>query len=301
MVLAAGGPIYSTFDYLTCCNEWEAVVLEENGSYQLGVPIPYRVRVGIRYVYQSPFICYFIFLSRAQTDSSLPEFHDAWLHHVQSFGYVAKYFFCGTPFGELKGYEIIHHGGLKIDLTQGYDNVLKGYAHHRIADLKKAKKSDPTISMTENAEEFFKWHAEISVPKIKSFQPHQLPEMKALWERLSSNGQVEVYFASDNNEMLCGTLVGKFGATLYSLASFSTERGRKKNGLTLVTDHVLKKYADSNYSIYDFGNLAGTGIDDFKLSFGAEHYPIYQIYRNSLPWYIKIPKSILNFFRVSVS
>ena len=301
LVLAAGGPIYSSFDYLSSCNEWEAIVLEENQSYQLGVPIPCRQRAGIKYIYQSPFICYFIFLSRAGAASSLPAFRGAWLEHIRSFGYIAKYFFYGSPFDDLKGYEIHHHGGLKIDLTQGYQKIERGYAHHRNVDLNKAAKSNLTVSITENTEEFFKLHAEISVPKIKSFEPHQIPEMKALWGKLSSNHQVEVYSASDSDEMLCGTLVGKFGSTLYSLASFSNEKGRKKNGLTLITDHVLKKYAGSSYSIFDFGNLAGTGIDDFKLSFGAERYPIYQVYRNNLPWYVKIPKSVLNFFRVSVS
>lgn len=300
LVLAAGGPIYSTFDYLSSCNEWEAVVLEENQSYQLGVPIPYRVRRGIKYIYQSPFICHFTFLSREENDSSLSEFRDAWLQHVQSFIYVAKYFFYGTPFNGLKGYEISHHGGLKIDLTRGYQDILKRYSHNRLSDVKKPAKN-LTITLSDDIELFFNWNAKLSVPKIKSFQTFQLTEMKSLWRVLSSDNMVEIYFATIDEEILSGNLVGKFGTSLYSLATFSTAKGRKTNALTLITDHVLKKYAGSNYVTYDFGDLAKNGIDNFKMSFGAERYPTYQIYRNNLPWYIKLPKTILNFFRVAVS
>jgi hypothetical protein len=301
LVLSADGPLYATFDYLSSCGEWEAVVFEGDHLYWCAVPIPYRERVGVKYIYQSPFICYLTFLSRPDAASSSPQFLNTCFNHLRSFAYVAKYFFCDSSFNELEGFKISFDGGLKIDLTRGYCHIVKGYSRHRSIDLRKAAKSDMIISMYESIDQFFEWHAELSVPKIKSFQPYQLTEMRMLWENLEVNGQIEVYFAAIGREMLCGTLLGKFGTSLYSLASFTTPRGRKKNALTLVTDHVLKKYAQSDYSTFDFGNLTGTGIDNFKLSFGAVCYPIHRIYRNDLPWYIRIPKSILNFFRVSVS
>jgi len=301
LVSSADGPLYSTFDYLSCCGEWEAVVFEEHQLYWCAVPIPYRERAGIKHVYQSPFACYFTFLSRTGVESLFEQFFKFWIHHVGSFAYVAKYFFYNAPFRELRGFKINYSGGLKIDLTRGYNDILKGYSRHRNLDLKKVVKNNLTVSISENMDQFFTLHAELSIPKIKAFQPHQLIEMRTLWERLVINEQIEIYFATIGDEILCGTLLGKFGASLYSLASFSTPKGRKKNGLTLVLDHVLKKYAQSDYSTFDFSNLTGTGIDAFKLSFGAACYPIHQIYRNNLPWYIRIPKLILNFFKVSVS
>lgn len=297
LVLSAGGPLYATFDYLTCCGEWEATVFEKDQQYYHAVPIPYRERGGIRYVYQSPFACFLTILSRRRDDETFEFFRSAWFTHLRTYNYLAKYFFCDSSFEDLKGCQIVHLGGLKIDLTQDYETILKGYSHNRGYDVKKHAE-ELIVSLSDNLDLFFKWNAALP---IKSFLPSQLAELRMLWEKLLSNRQIEIYFATVDGEVISGNLIGKFGASLYSLAAFSTSEGRRKNALTIITDHILKKYAKSNYSTFDFGSLTGTGIDDFKSSFGAKRYSIYQIYRNELPWYIKIPKSILNYFKVSVS
>jgi len=297
LVAVADGPLYCTFDYLSCCGEWEAVVLIEESQYWYTVPIPYRERGGIKYVYQSPFTCYLTFLCRKREAGSFEVFKNAWREHLRSYKYLAKYFFCDYSFRELVECQVIECGGLKIDLTRSYQEILKGYSHDRARKLRKPTKN-LTISMSEDLDLFFKWNAQLP---IKSFQPYQLVVLRALWEKLSFNGQIELYLAAIDEELFCGTLIGKFGTTLYSLAAFSTANGRKTNALTQVTDHLFQKYAQSHYTVFDFGSMTGTGIDDFKLSFGAERYRIYQIYKNNLPWYVKIPKSILNYFGVSVS
>src|SRR5438132_683461 len=107
--------------------------------------------------------------------------------------------------------------------------------------------------------------------------------MRNLWRRLHENNQLEIYFATSDKAIVGGMLIGKFGSFLHALASFNTDEGRKMKSNTLLKDHIIKLYAMSGCSFFEMGRMAVSGIDEFKLSFGATRYSIWQLYRNNLP------------------
>jgi hypothetical protein len=118
--------------------------------------------------------------------------------------------------------------------------------------------------------------------------------MRNLWKKLYENDQLEIYFALSNKTIVGGILIGKFGNFIHALASFNSDEGRKMKSNTLLKDYIIKFFAQSDYHTFELGRRAVGSIDDFKLSFGANNYPIYQLFRNDLPWFIKGPKKILN-------
>jgi hypothetical protein len=162
--------------------------------------------------------------------------------------------------------------------------------------LKKAARRNQYVVKSNDLGSFIQMHEKWTLPKIHSLVPQQKEVMRNLWQQLARNNQLEIYFSVSANAIVSGLLIGKFGKLIHALASFNTEEGRKIKSNTLLKDHVIKTYAQSQYQFFELGRTSAPGIDDFKISFGAENCSFYQLYRNNLPWYVKIPKAILNFF-----
>ncbi len=289
-----------TYDYMSFCEgHWEGFVHEINGEYLCAAVTPYRIKAGMKFIYQSPLICYLSVLTISnQYDTN--SFIQALQKHLRTFKYVPKLFYKEIEVSDWSGYKHTSWQGLEINLHQDYKDLLSGYSRHRKMRLKQTIKSSQKIVLSSDVELFFSLHEEHTVPRIGSLSLTQSTQMKKLWMQLITKGQAEIYFSEFEGKSIAGTLIGKFGTTIYSLASTSTQEGRRLNGMTLLTDHIIKKYSTSNYEIFDLGTRAVDSIDDFKLSFGANSYPIYQLFRNDLPWYFKVPKKVLNFWGVGL-
>ena len=140
-------------------------------------------------------------------------------------------------------------------------------------------------------------HKELTLPKIENIHEGQQLVMTEMWRRLLQNNELEIYFSKNKSgEITSGLLLGKGARQLYYLESASTHEGRKLNGIALLIDYIVQEYAQSVYQYFDLGDKGPAGIAEFKLSFGSKEYSYTQYYRNNPPWYIKIPKAVLNYF-----
>lgn len=300
LVAHTNGSLYSTYDYLSLCEgDWEALVVEQNGKYVCAVPFPYRKRVGQKYVYQSPMASYFTLMIASSDEEIKEKFFNDWLKQLGSYNYVAKYFFKDVLINQLKGFEIIKHQGLQIEIHQEYEKIYQGYSEHRKRNVRQAQKINQRIKLSSDVESFSSLHEKYTAHRIDGLNFGQVKWMYSLWEKLLQNNQAELYLVENENDILCGFFLAKYESQLYMLAAFSSEEGRKKHSVALVMDYIIKKYAQSNYTHFDLGNTGTQGIDEFKLRFGATYYPICQIYRNHLPWFIRMPKNVLNFFKIN--
>lgn len=300
LVLLAGGPLYSTYHYLSSCEGfWEALILEDNNQYLCAMPFPYRVKAGMKFIYQSPLACYLSPLVSRHEAIAKKFLHD-FQTHLQTFRYAPKFFLKYDSNLHAQNFQQAQHHGLLINLQQSYAEIAQHYSKHRMIRLKQTLKSNQQVICSTDVDTFFQLHETHTVPRIGSLSPDLRQRMHLLWQKLVDQHQAEIYFSQVNNQPIAATLIGKFGTTLSSLASTSTEEGRKQNSMTLLTDHVIKKYAASSFTTFDLGTRAIPAIDDFKISFGAKNYSILQLYRNQLPWYLAAPKKILNLLGIGV-
>jgi hypothetical protein len=300
LVSLAGGPLYSTYHYLSLCEgSWEALILEYNHQYVCAMPIPYRVKAGMKFIYQSPMACYLSPLT-SPNEAITKNFLQSFQAYLQTFRYAPKFFLKYDSNLHAQNFQQAEHHGLFINLQHSYAEIAQHYSKHRTIRLKQTLKSNQQVICSTDVDTFFQLHEIHTVPRIGSLSPDQRVRMNTLWKKLVDLQQAEIYFSQINGNPIAATLIGKFGTTLYSLASTSTEEGRKQNGMTLLTDHVIKTYASSSFTTFDLGTRAIPAIDDFKISFGAKNYSIHQLYRNQLPWYLAAPKKILNLLGIGV-
>ncbi len=289
------GSIYCTYTYLSLCEgDWEAIIALENSEYVCALPVPFRTKGGVNYIYQSPLIPYLSILTQSEIKVSEEFFLNA-VAHLNSYHYVAKFFVKQSPPIQLDKCETTEHIGLAIDLQKGYTEIFKNYSSSR-KGLKQAK-SELSVVKSQDLDLFLKMHKELTLPKIENIHDGQQHVMTELWRRLLQNNELEIYFSTiQSGETISGLLLGKGARELYYLESASTHEGRKLNGIALLIDYIVQEYAQSVYQYFDLGGKGPAGVAEFKLSFGSKEYSYTQYYRNNLPWYIKIPKAVLNYF-----
>jgi Acetyltransferase (GNAT) domain len=289
------GSIYCTYTYLSLCEgDWEAIIGIENGDYVCALPVPFRTKGGVKYIYQSPLIPFLSILTQPEYKVSEEFFLNA-IANLNSYHYIAKFFVKHSPPIQLDKCRTTEHMGLAIDLQKRYSEIFNDYSSSR-KGLKQAR-SEQEIVKSHDLDLFVKMHKELTLPKIENIHDGQQHVMTELWRSLLQNNELEIYFSkTKSGETTSGLLIGKGARHLYYLESASTHEGRKLNGIALLIDYIVQEYAQSVYQYFDLGGKGPAGVAEFKLSFGSKEYSYTQYYRNNLPWYIKIPKAVLNYF-----
>ncbi len=301
LVTNCDGSIYNTYQYLSSCGEtWEALVVIIDSKYICATPIHFRIKAGIKYIYQPPYIPFYEILNIGGEDVH-KKFINNLNIHLSAHKYIAKYFLRDDRFTPVNGFKIVEERGYHLPLNDTYETIFKSYSKGRKAQVKQAKRNGQEIIQSEDLELFLVLHEEHTLPKIHLISKWQYAFIKKLYRNLSKGYSLEISFCQQNDKLSGGIIVLKFLSRIYYLDSFSTEAGRKHNSVTLLIDHVIQQNLQTQYKFFDLGLKGTEGIEDFKRSFGATEYKITQVYKNSLPWYIKIPKVILNSLGVATA
>lgn len=291
LINTCNGSIYNTYEYLSSCGElWEALVVISDSKYVCATPIQFRIKYGIKYIYQSPFVPFYEILNGGGK-----EIHESFTgdlkSHLSAHQYVAKYFLRDDGIRTINKFIIVEEKGYHLSLNENYQDILKSYSKDRKMRLKQANKNNQVIIKSKDLELFLNLLEEYTLPKIHHIDKWQ---HKDFFYNLAKWFHLEILISNQYNKVLGGAILIKHRSTIYYLASFSSHEGRKLNSMTLLLDYVIQQNALGHHKFLDLGLKGTEGIEDFKRSFGAQGYRIYQAYKNSLPWYIKIPKAILN-------
>jgi len=296
---SADGTVYCSYDYLCRCEgDWEAIIATNGGKLIHAIPVPFRKKSGIKYIYQSPLIPYLSVLSMPEivVSNSFISFATAYL---EKYNYVAKYFIKSSVPLPVSQCEITVHTGLHINLQHEYATIQKHYSPSRKIRLRQAQVA-LDIMRSSDLDLFITEHQTHTLPKINNLHTGQQMVMRDVWKNLYRNQALEIYFTKNKaGNIISGFLLGKTEHQLFYLDSFSTRDGRKQNGITLIIDHIIQANSQSAYSWLDLGDMGPASIAEFKMSFGPSRYSYHQYYRNNLPWFIQVPKKILNYFGLS--
>lgn len=290
-------PLYMTYAYLSATlAQWDALVGMDQGVYAFAMVFPYRNQRGIKYIYQPPYIPYLRPLMLKQDAA----FNDVWLSHLQSYRYIPK-LFLATDTQPPEGFTKRLAGGYSIPLQAPYHELRSRYTSYRQRRLRKAERTNLNVMRSTDIDQFIAMHEQLTLPRITGFQHDQHFILQNIWKKLDQHHALDLWVCRHEGEIVAGFLLGKFKKTIYYLASASSPEGRQVNAITRVVDEIIRSYSADGFHLLDLGNAGFPGIDKFKKSFGAYEYPIYQLYRNALPWYIRIPKKVINTLGVSLS
>lgn len=258
--------IYANTWYLDAvCSNWCAVVLVGDGKYEFVFPIPFRNKLGIKYVYTPSFI---------QQLGCMGNFMVSKEHIVELIKLIRKEFsFCDI---QIKKNRVIQSTrffkreriNLILNLNSSYDFLQKNYSTNHKRNLKKT--GGLTIKSVNKIDNIVKLFKQSDIMKQSNFKKDDFERLNKLTTAVSNNAEAEfIHVIDDKKEVISGAIVFNWNNRLTFIFSGNSKNGKKVNGLLFLLDDLIKRYA--NQSIYlDFEGSESPGLNRFYSGFGAE-------------------------------
>jgi hypothetical protein len=284
---AANGLIYAESMYLDqMAGIWDAIVLDD---YKAVMPLPWRKKMGIKYLYQPAFFQQGgIFSTVVLSNEIVRIFLDIASSHFK-FGEITLNY--ANNFGELQNNIIIKkRNNFVIQLQTKYNQ--QSYDQYLIKRIRRAEKWEmdykKSIDYSKIIRLYKKWYAH----KIGGFKPKDYQHFETLCDMMHKNKKVicrEIHDAS-GKELLAAVLLLKNKNRLYNMISVVSESGKKMLANYFLFDQIIREFS-GNDLLLDLEGSDVKGIAYFYEKFSTENqiYPF--IKWNRLPKIVKLLKS----------
>jgi hypothetical protein len=272
------GLIYAYAQYLdTMCGPWDALLLND---YEYVMPLPWRKKYGIYYVYGPAYIAELGLFGKNIT----PELLELFLQSIPK-----KFKFLDFPlnYGNLfaTSFPLFQRVNFVLDLNKPYEVLHKQYRENIRRNIKKAKGYGCFVKRDIAVIEV------IALSKLTATQfniaSDDLSRFEKLYQLLHEQKRATTYGVYNQKEELLASCVFFFShkRAYYILV------GNHPNGRTLGASHQLIDAFISDYAgedlLLDFEGSDIRNLAFFYSSFGAREENYAAIKMNRLPWYAK--------------
>lgn len=263
------------------CDHWDAFVLND---YEAVMPIPWRKKLGIKYVHPPLWLLQLGVFSLDVEDENefLIELFDDY-KFVELRANSKNHFSMFVENKQEKTMQV-------LSLQPDYSSIFNGYKKDRKKDLQRAKKNDLTEKWndtTENLINLFKENVGKRVRKIKERDYDNLFKLINICIEKRKGEILSIY--DKNNQIVASGFFLKHNKRVTILASSTDLKNRKNGANTFLIDRAIYKY-QANFEVFDFGGSSMKNIRKYFLSFNSvdEKYPF--IKQNKLPKFIRLFK-----------
>lgn len=274
------GLLYGCTYYLDAmAHDWDAIVLND---YEGVMPLPYKKKYGIRYVYMPPFVQQLGFFS-AQYNN------DDALAALQK----AKQYF---RFGNYQ----LHHGSVLIDaatrnnyvlnLQEGYAAVYKNYKQDLLKNLARSRRLGLHYNSTHDYLKVIRLFQSLYVARQLHIAKEDYKRFALLCKHLLTTNEIIIREVTDaQRHLLAAAICFKDKRRLYFIMSATTPEGRRAEANHFLVDNLIQEHAGQNI-LLDFEGSDVAGIAHFYKNFGSVNQPYSFVSWNHLPWPIRFFK-----------
>ena len=285
---SVNGIIYAYSWYLdVVCPDWEALV---EGDYERILPLTWRKKNKIFYLFQPVFSQQLGVFSRSFLSD---EIVDKFLNAIPSKFKLIEInlnTYNKTNNTEFKRFQQITH---ELDLIDSYKNIFAKYSTNTKRNIKKAIKSNITISQNVRPEEIIKIFREnrgkdINVLKDSDYQV--LSRLMYLCLFKSCGNAYGAY--TEQNELCAGAFFIQSNKKAIFLFSGVNRLARESGAMSLLIDSFIKNNSQTALTL-DFEGSMDKNLARFYKSFGSTKCNYLHIKRNSLPFFVKLGVRII--------
>ena len=274
--------IYAFSWYLDIvCEQWGVLVLHD---YDAVMPVPWRKKYGIKYVYPPFWVLQLGVFSNEVIDENeflTPLFNK--FKFVELRMNTCNNFELYPEFLQLKQCQ-------KLVFNTTYSSTLSHYRKDRKKDLQKAAAADLIEKWNDhpsNLIQLFKNNIGKRTPNIKETDYENLEKLIAICIEKKIGEILSVY--DKENKLVASVFLLKHKNSITKLIS-STDLNYRKNGAnTFLIDRVIFKY-HKDFSVFNFGGSSIKSVASFSKSFGAETEKYHQLKMNKLPKFLQLFK-----------
>jgi hypothetical protein len=279
--------IYADFFFLTSqCDQWSGLIIDD---YKTILPLPWRKKWGIRYLYAPAFIQQLGFFGHL---SNLPITEI--INSIIEFAKFGDLFFNYQNRELLTKIEYSEKTNYILDLKNSYPKIYSDYSHDLIKNLQKSEKHplkyvyDVTIEV---AIQQFQLQYQNRFPhlNLNTFQG-----LTTTCLALAKRNQciVRSAYSDSTNEVLSIALLLKDNKRLYLLLNTTNKIGRSFAANHYLLDQIIQEFCEEEI-LLDFEGSEHNGIKEFYEAFHPKNQPYFHYRLNKLPFLINFIRTII--------
>jgi len=268
--------VYAQSWYLDkLCQEWDALVI---GDYQYVMPLTFRKKFGIRYLYQ-PFYCQQLGIFPTPTKEVTEAFFRAAIQHF-SFAQIhlnAQ----NLPINDMQ-VEVRYN--LLLNLNEPYREILANFSQHTLRKLKQSSHNRLNFINGLAVKDYLEFKRANSKVKLKE---QDLISLKQLLTFSLSRNLGELYGVFDRtNELCAAAFFVRHQNRVTFINAATSQLGRDLAAMYFLLDHFIHLHAGKEY-ILDFEGSMIDGVARMYKGFGATPETYYYLAWNNLPFWAK--------------
>lgn len=276
---APNGLIYAYTFYLDAmCDNWDALVLND---YEAVMPLPWRKKWGIRYIYQ-PSFTQRLGLFGNKINSNIEDIIYQYL--PKRFKFI-HYNVSSIP--SFKTVSSLKRKNFIIDLRYDYETIKNQYSKECLKNIKKAQKRGcqyhDNIQIEDVIQNFKKAYGDLN----KRLTEYDYEQFKLLTNTALKHDKATIAGVKDfDNNIIYSAVLLKDNKRFYYVLGAPTVLGREKRATYFFIDHLLKNYAGQNL-IFDFEGSDIPSVAKFYQHFTKTVEYYYELKINNLPWPVR--------------
>lgn len=263
-------------DYMA--GEWDALVL---GDYEAVMPLTWRKKFGIYYLYQPAFTQQLGIFTGAALNEELVNY---FLRTLPSHFRFAEIF---LNYAHPKQ-ALPQRTNFVLPLNVPYKQLQAQYKHVLIKNLKRASRYNLLYSDEVDHRIVLAGHKELYGSRTPHVTDEDYSQFSALCSFLFKENLV-VRAIKEDNQLLSAALLLHHKNRLYLLASVTWPEGRSREANRFLLDRVINEFAASD-TVLDFEGSDLPGVALFFNNFGGVNEPYFFYRYNNLPWPISLLK-----------
>ena len=237
------------------CENWDALILND---YEAVMPIPYKKKLGIKYIYQ-PFFCQQLGLFSKNINLRVDRF-------INSIPKDFFHFKFNLNTHNTSSYSIRKNTNYVLFLDKNIEVLRANYSKSHLKNIKRAKNNKLCISLEPDCVEKFclnKQNLAYGYMTKKQFDLEYSIIKKSL-----ALGKGEIFSVKGKNGNCCSVFIIKEDNKLYLLSSYSNEYARLNSAYFYLLDYIFSLERFKGF-IFDFEGSNLKGVAQRNKGFGA--------------------------------
>ncbi len=278
--------IYAETVYLDqMATNWDGIILND---YEAVMPLPWRIKFGIKYLYQPAFIQQGGIYSKDQVDSNtIKEFLQLAMIHFKFAEIALNYSNKLEIFSDIFIQRERNNFILSIEDT--YNNIAAKYKNSLLGKIKRLSKFNLKYITSENYHEIIQLFRQLYKERVR-LNDIDYTNFENLCNILSKENRLVIrQVSTSNGELLAGVLMIKDNNRIINLMPCITNHGKMKYANYFLFNSLIEEFSNQGMLI-DFEGSDISGIEIFYKNFTEENQTYTFIKWNNLPFPINIFK-----------
>lgn len=261
---------------------WEALV---DDDYDSVFPVAASRKFGINYIATPVFLQQ---LGVFSPDKPAEDVIDEYLQYLPDSCRLIDMNMPQKPRSE--GFTVSERYNYELDMRKPWDELQKNFTEHCRRNIARAEKSRVSLVDDAGADEMINLFVENKGKEIKGIKQADYLRLRNLMNFCVKNRKGRLLGARDRKgRLFYGMFTVETAKSTTMLLVVNTPESREKRTGYLMVRDLVHARAGSRH-VLDFAGSSIPEIAAFMASFGAARTTYYRVYRNMLPWPLRLLK-----------